>query len=231
MDEGWLTWARRLGAIAQNGLTFTKDPFDRERYEEVRSIAAEILSAPAGAEVAVARELLEGETGYATPKVDVRGAVFLDDRLLFVRERSDGLWTLPGGWADVGESAAEAAVREILEESGFITRVAKLVALYDRNKHEHPPMLAHVYKVFFLCDPVDESNTLAGGPSSKGEGDAVAGTISVAGRGPDLNLEITDAGFFPLDGLPELSTARVTRRQIERVFAHHRDRALPTEFD
>jgi ADP-ribose pyrophosphatase YjhB (NUDIX family) len=205
MDEGWLTWARRLGAIAQNGLTFTKDPFDRERYEEVRSIAAEILSAPAGAEVAVARELLEGETGYATPKVDVRGAVFLDDRLLFVRERSDGLWTLPGGWADVGESAAETAVREILEESGFITRVAKLVALYDRNKHEHPPMLAHVYKAFFLCD-------LVGGDARTG-------------------LETSETRFFQHDALPELSTARVTRRQIERVFAHHRDRTLPTEFD
>jgi ADP-ribose pyrophosphatase YjhB (NUDIX family) len=231
MDEPWLKWVRRLQAVAQNGLTFTGDPFDRERYEEVRGIAAEILSASTGADVALARGILEGEAGYATPKMDVRGGVFLENRLLFVRERSDNRWTLPGGWADVGESAAEAVVREILEESGLATRVAKLVALYDRNKHEHPPMLAHVYKVFFLCDLVGEPSIFAGSSPCDGEGDAMAGGIFAAGRGPDLNLEITDAGFFPLDGLPELSTARVTRHQIERLFAHHRDRGLPAEFD
>jgi ADP-ribose pyrophosphatase YjhB (NUDIX family) len=205
MDEPWLKWVRRLQAISQNGLTFTRDPFDRERYEEVRSIAAEILGASAGAEVALARGILEGEAGYATPKIDVRGGVFQEDRLLFVRERSDGLWTLPGGWADVGESAAEAVVREITEEAGFITRVAKMVALYDRNKHGHPPMLSHVYKAFFLCDIVG--------------GDAGTG------------LETSETRFFPQDALPKLSTARVTRHQIERVLAHHRERTLPTEFD
>jgi ADP-ribose pyrophosphatase YjhB (NUDIX family) len=205
MDEGWLTWARRLGALAQNGLAFTTDPFDRERYEEVRRIAGEMLVRSAGMDFAAAVHLLEGDTGYATPKVDVRGAVFLEDRLLLVRERSDGLWTLPGGWADVGESAAEAVVREILEESGVIARVAKLVALYDRNKHEHPPMLAHVYKAFFLLD-------LVGGSAAPSQ-------------------ETSEVGFFHRDALPELSTARVTTGQIERLFAHHRDRSLPTEFD
>src|SRR5262249_59433055 len=103
-------------------------------------------------DIAVIRALLRIEQGYATPKIDVRGAVFDANRVLLVREQSDGLWTLPGGWADVGESPAEAVVREIREESGFETQVCKLVALYDRNKHGHPPMLFHVYKAFFLCD-------------------------------------------------------------------------------
>ena len=99
-------------------------------------------------------ELFAQQVGHATPKVDVRGAVFRDERLLLVRETTDGRWSLPGGWADVGESPAEAVVREIREESGFETQVCKLVALYDRNKHGHPPMLFHAYKAFFLCDLV-----------------------------------------------------------------------------
>jgi len=144
-------------------------------------------------------------TLHATPKVDVRGAVFQAHRVLLVRERSDGLWTLPGGWADVGESPAEAVVREIREESGFETQVCKLVALYDRNKHAHPPMLFHVYKAFFLCD-------LVGGSASP-------------------SLETSEVAFFGWKDISHLSTARVTVRQIERLFAHHANRGLPTEFD
>jgi len=149
--------------------------------------------------------LLQGEQGYATPKIDVRGAVFHENHLLFVREKSDGLWTLPGGWADVGESPAEAVIREIWEESGFETQVCKLVALYDRNKHEHPPMLFHAYKAFFLCD-------LVGGSASP-------------------SLETSEVAFFGQEELPQLSIARVTVRQIARLFVHHTQRELHTEFD
>jgi ADP-ribose pyrophosphatase YjhB (NUDIX family) len=205
MDETWLKWVRRLQAIGQNGLTFSRDPFDRERYEEVQSIAREILASSSGMDAAAAERLLGGEEGYATPKIDVRGGVFQGDRLLFVREKSDGLWTLPGGWADVGESPSAAVEREIREESGFATRVAKLVALYDRNKHEHPPMLFHAYKAFFLCD--------------------------IVGGSPATSQETSATGFFPRDELPELSRPRVTLRQVDRLFAHFRDPALPTEFD
>jgi 8-oxo-dGTP pyrophosphatase MutT (NUDIX family) len=130
MESRWIVWVRRLQAIAQNGLTFSRDPFDRERYEQVRSVAEEILTSAADIDPALVRNLLRGEHGYATPKVDVRGAVFREHRVLLVREHSDGLWTLPGGYADVGESPAEAVVREIQEESGFATQVCKLVALY-----------------------------------------------------------------------------------------------------
>jgi len=184
---------------------FSKDPFDRERYEQVRSVAAEILASFADLDTGLISHLLRGEQGYATPKMDMRGAVFQENRVLLVREHSDGLWTLPGGWADVGESPTEAVVREIREESGFETQVQKLVALYDRNKHAHPPMLFHVYKVFFLCD-------LVGGSAS-------------------ASLETSEVAFFGWEELPPLSTARVTICQIERLFAHHTHRELPTEFD
>src|SRR5439155_4200252 len=193
-------WARRLQAIAQNGLTFSRDPFDRERYEEVRSIAEAIVAYHSGLDDAPIHDLLRGEQGYATPKIDVRGAVFHENRLLLVREKADGLWTLPGGWADVGDSPAQAVVREIREESGFETKVAKLVALYDRTKHGHPPMLFHVYKAFFLCD-------LVGGSAS-------------------VSHETSEVGFFGRDEIPSLSTARVTVRQVDRLFEHYLKRDL-----
>jgi ADP-ribose pyrophosphatase YjhB (NUDIX family) len=205
MEAKWIEWVRRLQAIAQNGLMFSKDPFDRERYKQVRSVAAEILASNTATDMLLISTLLRGEQGYATPKIDVRGAVFHANRLLFVREASDDLWTLPGGWADVGESPAEAVMREIREESGFETQVCKLVALYDRNKHAHPPMLFHVYKAFFLCD-------LIGGSAAP-------------------SLETSEVTFFGWEDLPPLSTARVTVHQIERLFTHHMNRELPTEFD
>src|SRR5262249_23472911 len=152
MEVRWIEWVRRLQAIAQNGLMFSQDPFDRERYEQVRSVVAEILASSTEMDPVLVHNLLQGEQGYATPKIDVRGAVFHENRLLFVQEKSDGLWTLPGGWADVGESPAAAAVREIQEEAGFETQVCQLVALYDGNRHNHLSMLFNVYKAFFLCD-------------------------------------------------------------------------------
>ena len=217
MDSIWLAWVRRLQAIAQNGLMFSRDPFDRERYEQVRSVAAEILASYTEVDTALVRNLFHREQGYATPKIDVRGAVFDANRILLVREQSDGLWTLPGGWADVGESPAEAVVREIREESGFETQVCKLVALYDRNKHGHPAMLFHAYKAFFLCDVV-------GGRAGRPCADAVAPSAATS-------HETSAVAFFGREELPHLSTARITVHQIDRLFAHHANRALPTEFD
>jgi ADP-ribose pyrophosphatase YjhB (NUDIX family) len=205
MDTQWLRWVQRLQAIAQNGLAYSQDPFDRERFEQVRSVAADILAAASPLDPALIRDLLWGERGYATPKIDVRGAVFQGQRLLLVREASDGLWTLPGGWADVRESPTAAVGREIWEESGFTTTVTKLIALYDRQKHAHPPMFFHVYKAFFLCDLVGGSAT--------------------------LSHETSAVEFFGLADLPQLSTPRVTAQQIERCFAHYLNPALPTEFD
>ncbi|MBU0494219.1 MAG: NUDIX hydrolase [Chloroflexi bacterium] len=204
-EPRWLEWARGLQAIAQNGLLYTENPFDQERYEAMREIAAEMLAAGSGEEPARIRELFAGETGYATPKVDVRGAVFRDDALLMVRERRNGLWTPPGGWADVNDSPAEAVVREVYEESGYRTRAVKLLALCDRNKHPHTPHPFHIYKLFFLCELV------GGEPASSVETDGVA--------------------FFGEHELPPLSIGHVTPGQIGRLFEHHRHPNWRTDFD
>lgn len=207
-DPRWLVWCRRLQAIAQNGLSFARDPYDVERYTAIREIAAEMLSQGADLDLAIVRGVLEKETGYATPKVDVRGVVFQGDQLLLVRERADGRWTLPGGWADPCESPAESVVREIREESGYVTRAARILAVFDRSKHPHePPFAFHVYKIFVLC--------------------------SLTGGGECPSAETDAVGFFRETDLPELelSSSRVTREQIRRMFEHHRNPALPADFD
>ncbi|MDP9292252.1 MAG: NUDIX hydrolase [Verrucomicrobiota bacterium] len=205
-DPQWLNWSKRLQSIAQNGLTFARDPYDIERYTAIRQIAAEILAQGSGIDFDVVRGVLEQETGYATPKVDMRGVVFRDDQLLFVRERSEGRWTLPGGWADPFESPAENVIREVREESGFVTRAVKILAVFDRSKHPHQPRFAfHVYKIFVLCSLVGGEETLS---------------------------EETDAiGFFSEANIPELSISRVTPERIRRMFEHHRDPTLPADFD
>jgi ADP-ribose pyrophosphatase YjhB (NUDIX family) len=200
-----LDLARRLLALAQTGLHFTEGEFDRERYHDVARIAETLLAEAVGASAEQVRAAWQLEAGYATPKVDVRGAAFQGAKVLLVRERSDGGWTLPGGWADVNESPAEAVEKEILQESGFSARAAKLAAVYDRNKHAHPPYLFHVWKLFFVCE--------------------------ITGGAAQTSLETDGVDFFALDALPALSTPRVTAAQIQRMYEHHRDRALPTDFD
>ena len=202
----WLDWARRMQAIAQNGLTFAQDPFDRDRYEQLRQLAAEVLSAGSTLSVEQALELWTLPKGYATPQVDMRGVVFRDDAILLVKEKSDGRWSLPGGWADVSSSPAENVTREIREETGLETRAVKLLAFYDREKHPHePPYVQHVYKVFVRCEIV------GGEIATSHETDAV--------------------GFFDEHALPELSLSRITPAQIARCFEHARQPDLPTDFD
>ena len=202
----WLEWSTRLQAIAQNGLTFAQDPYDVQRYEAVREIVAEMLAAGTDLEMPVIRNLVTHDTGYATPKVDVRGVVFRQDKLLLVREVADGGWTLPGGWADICESPTENVAREVREESGFETRAVKILALFDRSKHPHEPVFPfHVYKFLIRCEIVGGQAT----PSS--ETDAV--------------------GFFGETELPSLSVGRVTAWQLHRMFEHYRNPDLPTDFD
>ncbi|MCA1688097.1 MAG: NUDIX hydrolase [Actinobacteria bacterium] len=205
MDPGWLRWVKRLQAIAQDGLTYASDDYDTGRYEQLREIAAEILAAHSTGELEDARNLLDLETGPATPKVDVRAAVFDGDRILLVKEPEDGGWSLPGGWADVGETPAEAAVREVREESGYRVRAVRLVSAYDRDRHGHPPIPYHVYKLVFLCEILDEL--------------------------PSRSVDADDVGFFGEHDLPDLSLSRVTPAQMKRFFEHHRDPALPADFD
>lgn len=216
MDPEWLERAKRLQALAQTGLAFTHDPYDRERYEAIRAIAAEMMAAGTGADFHSLEAVLAEQTGYATPKVDVRAAVFRDHRILLVRERSDGGWTLPGGWADVGDSPAGAVERETLEESGYAVRAVKLAAVFDRNRHGHTPHLFHIWKLFFLCE-------LTGTGLAGGERAQVAQSAS--------STETDAADFFPPDALPPLSLGRVTAAQIAHMFEHHRDPGRPTRFD
>ena len=205
VDPKLFEWARKVRAIAQNGLAFTHDPFDRERYTQLTELVAQLLAWHLELPTSQTRALWDGERGYATPKVDVRGGIFQDERVLLVRERSDGRWTLPGGWVDVNDAPAAAVEREIREESGYRARAVKLAALLDKNRHPHPPGIHHIFKLFFVCE-------LTGGSAA-------------------TSAETDGVDFFPLSALPELSLGRVLPAQIERLYQHWRQPALPTDFD
>jgi ADP-ribose pyrophosphatase YjhB (NUDIX family) len=202
-----LQWARKVQAIAQNGLEFTRDTFDRDRFEQLQQLVTTILTSELTITPGELKALWKGDEGYATPKVDVRGGVFEQDKVLLVRERSDGKWTLPGGWVDVGDQPSFAVEREIREESGYLAKAVKLAALLDRSnpRHGHPPSLLHIYKLFFVCE-------LTGGTAT-------------------LSNETDGVDFFPVNSLPPLSTGRATQFQIERLYQHHLNRGLPTDFD
>jgi ADP-ribose pyrophosphatase YjhB (NUDIX family) len=151
MEPRWLVLARELQAMAQIGLAFTSDHYDRARYERLRAMAALIMADGFGADARLLEKAFAAEVSYATPKIDVRAAVFREGRILLVREIEDqGRWSLPGGWADVNQSASECVVREVREESGFEVAVRELAAVYDQARHPHPPQYPfHIYKMFF----------------------------------------------------------------------------------
>lgn len=207
MSQQWVEWTQRLQAIAQNGLTYSENPYDLERYQQLQQIAAEIGAVYTQMEPSYILDLFAKEIGYATPKVDVRGVVFQDEQILLVKEREDGCWTLPGGWVDIGESPSEAVVREIYEESGYQTKAVKLLAIYDRNhpRHEHPPMQHHVYKLFFECE--------------------------LLGGNPVENFETEGADFFRESEIPNLSLGRVVPSQIAKFFEYSRRPDWQTDFD
>jgi ADP-ribose pyrophosphatase YjhB (NUDIX family) len=205
----WLGWVARLQAIAQAGLELTDGVYDRERYAAVRALAAEIaaahleLSSPA--ERLRLDELLAGDGGYPTPKVDVRALVRRDREVLLVRERADGRWSLPGGWADVGWAPAAMAEREVAEESGYQVRARRLLALWDRARHNPGPFPHAVYKVAIACDLV--------------------------GGSPRPSIETLEVGWFPPEALPELSTGRITAAQIHRLVDLEAHPELPPDLD
>lgn len=197
MENKYLQWARRIQAISQSGITFTKDEFDLERYEELRMISAEMLTEHANLEVNELNTLFANEEGYATPKVDVRGVVFHDGKILMVKEKMDAHWSLPGGFCDVGLSPTENIVKEIKEESGFDVKPTRLLAVLDKNKHPHPPEVFHYYKLFILCE-------IIGGQATKG-------------------IETQEIDFFEENNLPPLSLNRNTQSQIKTMFEFYRN--------
>lgn len=203
--------AIELAAMAQNGLNYATDRYDLARYRRLQAAAADILALLAGGDAAELRSALAGEAGHATPKVDVRGALFDDaGRVLLVREKRDGRWTLPGGWADALDPPATAAEREFAEEAGLAVRATRLAAVHDGSRHNgHGGSPWHIYKLFFLVEQVDPAQQ------------------PVAG----LDEETTDVDFFALDRLPDLSTRRTTIEQLRLMWTHHIDPTLPTAFD
>ncbi len=207
-EPAWLAWAREMQAIAQSGLAFTRDPYDRERYIQLRALAARAMAACGGGDAARVEALFAAQDGYATPKIDVRGAAFnAAGEILLVREVLDeGRWTLPGGWADVNLSPAGSVAREVLEESGFAVRVRKLAAVWDRTRQGHGPSPFSAYKFFFICE-------IVGGVATP-------------------SLETSEVAFFAEHALPaDLSAGRVLPHQLRRMFAHRREPGLATEFE
>lgn len=201
----WLEWIKQVYAVAQWGLTYSKDPFDLERYEVLRQLSVQMMADFTALDQTRVTDLFAHEVGYVTPKVDIRGVVFREGKLLMVQERWDSRWALPGGWADIGLSPAEVVVKEIEEEAGILVRPVKVLAMLDKKFFPHPVSAYHIYKIFIRCEMV------AGAPKS--------------------GLESLDVRFFGLDELPELSLHRITREQIALLFEHLNDPDRPTDFN
>jgi len=201
----WLEWAREIQALSQSGLTYCNSHYDAQRYQRLMEIAAAIVHTHTGLPAGPLLESFLEHTGYATPKVDVRGAVIRDGEILLVQERRDQRWCMPGGWADVGELPSEAVAREVREESGFQVKAQKVIGVYDANRSGIPLEFYHAYKIVFLCD-------LVGGEAR-----------------PDD--ETMAAGFFPFDSVPPLSSERTNELHLNEVAAHLKDSRRPAAFD
>ncbi|MGD9405256.1 MAG: NUDIX hydrolase [Anaerolineae bacterium] len=201
----WLQWAREIQALSQTGLTFASSDYETQRYTRLAEIAAEIVQTNTGLPRERLLQDFAMQAGYATPKVDVRGAVIRDGQILLVQERTDELWCMPGGWADVGDLPSEMVVREVWEESGFHVVPRKVIGVYDANRSGRPLELYHAYKVIFLCE-------ITGGEARPSD-------------------ETLDVGFFPFDDLPPLSANRTNHRHLAEVEAHLHDPDRPAAFD
>ncbi|NOZ63206.1 MAG: NUDIX hydrolase [Calditrichaeota bacterium] len=201
----WLKWAREIQALAQSGLTYIQNEYERERYQRLLEIAAEILANQTDLSKQEAVENFQLQPGYATPKVDVRGAVVREGKILLVQERADGRWSMPGGWADVGDLPSEMVTREVEEESGFVTAPKKIIGIFDANRDGRPLEFYHAYKIVFLCD-----------------------IISGEAR---PSYETLDVGFFPFEKLPPLSRARTNERHLNEIIAHLKNPDRQTYFD
>ena len=203
-EENWLRWAVELQSIAQAGLTYGRDCYDLERYARLREIAAEMLVRPSGLPLERVKDLFCNESGYQTPKLDSRAAIFREDKVLLVRE-NDGRWSLPGGWVEVDLSIGENTVKEAREEAGVDVRPERLIAVQDRARHNEPQYAYGVCKVFILC-------TLLGGEFRP-------------------NSETTESRWFSEDDLPVLAEEKNTADQIRMCFQAARDPSWQVQFD
>ncbi len=201
----WLAWAREIQALAQNGLTFSTNEFEILRYRRLSEIAAEIMAQHSAMNTETWLEFFGQQRGYATPKIDVRGAVVREGKILLVQERSDYKWCMPGGWADVGDLPSAMVVREVREESGCEVIARKVIGVFDANREGRPMNFFHAFKIVFWCE-----------------------WLSGEGRGSNETLA---AQFFDFDALPELSAHRTNLRHLAEVRAHLSDHSRATAFD
>lgn len=200
----WLEIAQQLQSIAQAGLTYSENKYDLERFEQIMQLSKDIISDYSTMKMKKIHEIFNKERGYLTPKVDVRAAIFREDKILLIKETIDGRWALPGGWADVGLTASEVVVKEVKEEAGIDVTADRLLAVLDKKCHPHPPDIYYVYKMFFLCKEI-------------------GGTLNTG-------IETSDARFYGIGELPELSIERNTSSQIEKMF-YLKGKTGPTLFD
>lgn len=204
MDNKLVNWIAELQSIAQAGLTYGKDVYDRERYQRIREITAEMMAAKTGLSLEKVTDLFCGETGYQTPKVDTRAAIFKDNKIILVHE-SDGTWSLPGGWVEFNLSIKENTIKEIREETGLEATAEKIIAIHDRNKHNVPEYVYGVYKIFVLC-------RVHGGEFVK-------------------NIETTGFEYFAEDEIPTLALAKNNEEQVKMCFRAYNDPNWEVEFD
>lgn len=204
MNYPWIKWAQELQSIAQCGLAYCNDIYDQERYERIREIAAEMVSHQTEIPIDHVKDLFCGETGYQTPKLDTRAAIFKDGKILLVQEK-DGLWSLPGGWVDVDQSIRDNTEKEVWEEAGLKVHAKKIIAVQDRNRHNRPFYIHGICKIFVLCE-------------------AESGAFKA-------NSETIDSGYFGLDELPPLSEAKTCFEQVAMCFNAVSDPQWEVEFD
>ena len=200
----WIEWAREIFSMSQAGLTYSQNEFDIERYKRLQEITAEMIESQSGLSKESVLESFSMQAGYTTPKIDVRGAVVHEGRILLIQERMDGKWAMPGGWADLGNAPASVAEREVWEESGYEVMAEKVVAVIDANRIE-PMEFYHAFKIIFLC-------RLTGGE-------------------PRISHETLAVDFFDLNQLPPLSIHRTNENMLQEVFEHVKDPSRPTAFD
>ncbi len=201
----WLEWAREIQQLSQTGLAFAKTDYEKLRYKRLIELTAEIVEHHTQLDRASVEKVLMKQPGYATPKIDVRAAVIKENRILLIQERTDNLWAMPGGWADVGDVPSNVAIRETKEESGFDVKPMKVIGVYDANREGGYLELFHAFKIVFLCD-------LIGGEAKASD-------------------ETIDVKFFSFEELPPLSKNRTNNIHIDEILLHLKDSSRQTYFD
>jgi ADP-ribose pyrophosphatase YjhB (NUDIX family) len=201
----WLEWAREIQALAQTGLAFSQNPYEKERNEKLMRLASEMIAGHSNLDENSIHENMLKQSGYATPKIDVRGAIIRNNKILLVQEAMDGKWCMPGGWADVGDEPAASVIREVREESGFDVRLSKIIGVFDANRDGRPLELYHAFKIVFLGE--------------------------ITGGQAKTSHETLAVDFFPLDDPPPLSMNRTHSRHLEEIRNHLENPERPTYFE